>query len=323
MKKKATLMGAAAVLVAAGTLGAHDMFLRLGSYFLEPHTTATVDLVNGTFDQSQNAIARDRMQDVSIVGPGPLARRRPDTEQWKDVMAGLGPDTADGPRDTLRAAQLTFETGGPGTYVIGVSTRPRTFRLSGEDFDGYLEHDGVLDILERRRAEGTAGTPAVETYSKHVKAVVQVGDLNTDGYRTRLGYPVELIPQRNPYSVSVGDTLSLLFLKRGEPTAGQLVYASYYGHHAHTESGVHAEAIETRTDSEGIARIPVTHEGRWYARLIHMAEADSLRRAVREEAELEAGQPIPDSIPAPADSVDYVSNWTTITWEVRAGNGGS
>lgn len=318
MKKTAMVAGAVGVLLTAGALGAHDMFLRLGSYFLEPHSDATVALVNGTFEQSQNAIDPERMTDVSIVGPGAAARERLEASRWRDTVVGLATDPeGDGPPDTLRAALLSFDTGGPGTYLIGVSTRPRTFRLTGEEFDGYLEHDGVLDALERRREEETLGTPAVETYSKHVKSVVQVGDIQTHGYSARLGYPVELVPQANPYRLAVGDTLPLLFLKDGEPVAGQLVYATYEGHHAHQEGGGHVEAVTTRTDRKGVARIPLSHQGRWYARLIHMAEADSLRGIVREQAELEEGEPIPDSLAAPADSVDYVSNWATLTWEVR------
>lgn len=323
MKKKATLAGAAAVLVATGTLGAHDMFLRLGSYLLEPHTETTVALVNGTFERSQNAIARERMLDVSIVGPGVMAREEPGDSRWRDSVVGIVGEEDGGAPDTLRAALLSFRTGGPGTYTIGVSTRPRTFRLTGEQFDAYLEHDGVLDLLERRREEGTLGTPAVETYSKHVKAVVQVSDLPTDGFQARLGYPAELVPRVNPYRLAVGDTLPLLFLKDGEPVGGQLVFAAPADHYDHAEGEAHEEPVRTRTDEKGVARIPLTHEGRWYARLIHMARADSLRTAVRREADLEEGNAFPDTLEVPADSVDYVSTWATISWEVRSGNGES
>ena len=51
-------------------VAAHDLFLKLPTFLLAPHSTVTVSLVNGTFDQSDNTINRDRMLDVSVVFPG-------------------------------------------------------------------------------------------------------------------------------------------------------------------------------------------------------------------------------------------------------------
>lgn len=336
--KTTAFLASGLLLAAASSLAAHDMFLKLGTYFLQPNSEASVALLNGTFRSSENVISRDRMEDVSLAGPGPAWITHPRPTQW---------------RDTASTAVLDFETRGPGTYVLGVSTKPRTFRLTAEEFDAYLEHDGVLDVLERRRRTGRAGTPAVETYSKHVKAVLQVGDLRTDGYLRRFGYPVELVPRRNPYRLSVGDTLPLLLLKDGEPLAGQLVYASYQSYEetggdasadeagnvtdqAHSGdaggetpagpgegSGTaegdstaaperSAEAVETRTDQNGIARIPLTHEGRWYARLIHMVSR------LEQQSKGKGKKSAERALGAVADSVDYVSEWTTLTWQVRA-----
>ena len=75
--------------------------------------------------------------------------------------------------------------------------------------------------------------------------------------------------------------------------ANQLVYASYEGHHGHDAAGEHVEAVTTRTNSDGVATIPLTGTGRWYVRTIHMVETTDE----------------PD--------VDYESNWATLTFEVR------
>ena len=50
------------------------------------------------------------------------------------------------------------------------------FELTAEEFNDYLEHDGVTDVLERRRSQGQLTSDARERYSKHVKAIVQVGE---------------------------------------------------------------------------------------------------------------------------------------------------
>jgi hypothetical protein len=124
-----------------GTLSAHDMFLKLSTYFLAPNSEATVALINGTFAQSEDVITRDRMLDVSIVN-GEGAVQHPDPSQWRD----------DG-----KQALLDFTTGGAGTYLVGVSTAPRMIELSAKDFNDYLRHDGVLDALTAR-GDGTCGS---------------------------------------------------------------------------------------------------------------------------------------------------------------------
>jgi hypothetical protein len=283
--RKTLIAFAVLALAVTGTLWAHDMFLKLPSFFLEPNATARIALLNGTFDESENAIARDRMTDVSVVGPDGVAH--PPTSAWRDsAVHHWSPDSVD-------TAFLEFRTGGPGTYVIGVSTAPRVFDLSAEDFNAYLEHDGVVDVLAEREKQGRMGEPATERYSKHVKAVAQVGDARTGTFGHELGYPVEFVPLGNPYELGVGDALEVRFLRAGEPVADQIVYASYEGHHGHDDSGGHVEAVTTRTDAGGVARIPLEHAGKWYVRTIHMVET--------------TGEP----------EVDYESNWATLTFEIR------
>ncbi|MFW6192739.1 MAG: DUF4198 domain-containing protein [Gemmatimonadota bacterium] len=274
----AAALAAVGVLALVGVLQAHDMFLKLESYFLPSDATVSVQLLNGTFEQSENAIARDRMTDVSVVGPGSDDVSHPSTSRWTD---------------SANAAVLRTETGDPGTYVVGVSTAERTFTLSGEDFDGYLEHDGVLDVLEARREAGEMGTETTETYSKHVKAVVQVGEARSEAYAKRLGYPVELVPLQNPYDLSAGDTLELRFLSEGRPVSDQIVYAGYEGYEAGAGAGEHRDPVQTRTDDGGIARIPLERAGKWYVRVIHMVR-------------------VPDD-----PEVDYESNWATVSFEMR------
>ncbi|MDE2805597.1 MAG: DUF4198 domain-containing protein [Gemmatimonadota bacterium] len=269
----------------AGALSAHTMFLKLDSFFLEPHSTAAVALINGDFDKSENVITRDRMLDVSVVGPGGTIH--PPHSAWTDsAVFHWSPDSVD-------TAVLSFETGSPGTYVIGVSTAPRVFALTAREFNEYLVHDGIVDAIEQRAAAGKTNDDATERYSKHVKALIQVGDARSAEWSHKLGYPVEFIPLRNPYELGVGDDLRVRFLRAGRPVANQLVYASHDGHHGHDEAGEHVEAVTTRTDADGVAAIPLSGAGRWYVRTIHMVETTA------------------------EPEVDYESNWATLTFEVR------
>ena len=275
MKKKTLLTGLVFVLFAV-VLSAHTLFIKLDTYFLKPHSTATIALVNGTFDKSENAIARDRMTDVSVVGPGDEVMH-PDTSRWRE-------------QGTLTL--LDLETGDPGTYVVGVSTAPNMIALAAEDFNEYLEHDGIPDVLAARKRNGELGHDARERYSKHVKAVLQVGDRRTGAFGHRLGYPAEIVPMNNPYALGVGDTFEVLVLVDGKPVANQYVEASHEGYHGHDEHGGHRVAVQTRTDEAGVARIPLEAAGRWYVKLIHMVKVND-------------------------GEADYESKWATLTFEVR------
>lgn len=283
------------LLLAFVFLTSHDMFLKPDGYFLPPNSPATIQLYNGTFERSENAISRDRMLDVSLVGNG--ERRAVAPDHWTD-------------KDS--AAVLSFTTGAPGTCVAGVSTAARNIEMTAEDFNGYLEHDGVLDMLQWRKENGAMEQDAVEKYSKHVKTLFQVGDQTSEDWKTVLGYPIEFVPLENPYDLHPGHELQVQLLWKGEPLADQLVYvgsvASDHDHdggHTHPdaadhdheagESHQHSDAAPLRTDAEGMVRVKLTAEGTWYLRTIHMELSE-------------------------APGLTHESNWATLTFAVGQGH---
>ena len=99
---------------------------------------------------------------------------------------------------------LDLALGDTGTYVVGVSTRPREIELRAEEFNAYLEEDGIPDILEARRRSNELDKGVRERYSKHVKAVFQVGQARSEGFSTALGYAAEIVPLDNPYAIGRG-----------------------------------------------------------------------------------------------------------------------
>lgn len=261
---------AAMVLASAAVASAHDMFVKPARFFVEENSQVLVRILNGTFSKSENSIDRVRLGDVSIASPA--GRERLDTAMW----------TVAGDTSTFR-----LRTGAAGTYVIGVSTRPSVIALTAKEFNNYLRDDGIPDVLEARRKAKRLQTPARERYSKHVKALVQVGGTRTGEFTTALGYAAEIVPLDNPYALSVGDTLRVRTLVDGQPVANQLVV-----HGGRAPNGARLNQRNLRSDGSGVAHIALRQRGTWYVKFIHMAEVES-------------------------DTVDYESKWATLTFQLR------
>ncbi len=237
----------------------HVLFLVVPDHDVPANTEVEVALVNGTFEKSENAIARNRMVDVTYLD-GTGKRVSVPTSAWRD--------------EDLKAI-VNLNSGGEGTALLGVSTGSRLIEMSAEDFNRYLRNDGVLDTLEARRAAGILDSPARESYAKHVKTLLRVGGGSSDAWQTVLGYPVELVPLSNPFELRSGDTLRLQVLASGKALPNQLVFASHENFHGHGDDGSHQEAENARSDENGVVEIPVSEPGRWYVRLIHMVEDES------------------------------------------------
>jgi uncharacterized GH25 family protein len=255
--------------VAATAIYAHDLFIKMDSYFVSPETPLRVPIINGTFELSENSITPDRLADVSIFSESGLRGIR--QEDWNSEG------------DTTF---LDIRSGDPGTYVLGVSTLPRDLALAAADFNEYLAHDGIPDVLAQREEDDELDKDVVEQYSKHVKAVFQVGEARTGGLDRVLGHPAELVPVGNPYAHTVGDEFGFRALVDGEPMANQLVLCGGVG-----ARGLFEER-SARTDSGGEVRFTIEEPGRWYVKFINMQKTS-------------------------LEGLDYESKWATLTFEVR------
>lgn len=232
----------------AVSVAAHDLFVKFDNYFVSPQTQVEARLLNGSFTKSEGVVSRERVSDASLIGPSG-AVTHPAATDWRD----------EGSTTFLRVT-----TGEAGTYVAGLSTKPREISLKAKDFNAYLREDGLPEILAARRRNGELGQDARERYAKYVKAVFQAGASRTATFKQALGYPVEIIPQQNPYDLQPGQTLEVLCLKDGQPLAGQFVLAG------REVKGRIRPAPGVKTDAQGRARILLRGPGSWYVKFINM-----------------------------------------------------
>ena len=273
MMRRSVMAFAVALLVTA-VASAHDLFMKLDSYFLAPNTRASVRLLNGTFQKSDGLVARNRFRDVSLYAPdlsGPISQ----SVTW---------------RDEGKTTVMDVKTGGPGTYLAGVSTKPREIDLKAAEFNDYLQHDGIPDTLAERTKLNELKKDVRERYSKHVRAIFQVGDKLSDDYKRQLNYPAEIIPQQNPYALKVGDTITVLCMVEGQPARHQFSWLG--GSRAMgscMNSMLHSRGARTL---RALRSVKLAGAGKWYIKFIHMT-------------------PLADP------NLNYESRWASLTFEIR------
>ena len=267
--KKQTIFASILSLALVASIFGHDLFLKADSFFLAPNSKFTIKVMNGTFQASEGAVSFARLNDVSVVSAGKTVHPL-ETDFTKNETTAF----------------MNLTTGATGTYVIGLSTKSREIALKAADFNEYLKEDGLPDTLEERRKTGELEKDAKERYAKHVKAILQVGDKRTDDYKAVLGYPVELIPQQNPYKLKKGDTIDILCLKDGKPLVGQVVLAG------REENEKIVIAPELRSDKNGIVKLRLDGARNSYVKFINMAKLND-------------------------PNLNYESKWTTLTFEMK------
>jgi uncharacterized GH25 family protein len=103
-----------------------------------------------------------------------------------------------------------------------------------------------------------------------------------------LGFTLELVPEKNPYSLRPGDTLPVRLLFRGQPLAGALVHAALHGQ---PDAGASA-----RTGPDGRAKLKLSRDGFWMIKAVEMG-------------------PAPQGVDA-----DWQSLWASLTFEMGTAN---
>lgn len=173
---------------------------------------------------------------------------------------------------------LRDRPGRAGQYVIAVEIAPRAIRESTAGFRRYLDLEGATAAAARVDREGLlAGRDSVtRRYAKYAKAVVEVGAGGAAAFARAVGHPLEFVPLRDPRSLRPGDALEVELRFLGQPLPGAPVHADHAPFDASREAaadGHGASALEAVTDGRGRFTVPVTAEGLWNVRAVHVEQA--------------------------------------------------
>ncbi len=258
----------AAIALSRAPLFAHDMWIVPTTFSPEPGEIVGVRLRVG-----QDLLGDPLPRDPALVNQFVVE----DATGRKPVY---GRDGAD-PAGLLRVAM-------PGLLVIGYRSNPSAIELAAETFNQYVKEEGLDAVAALRARRNETGAIAHELFSRCAKSLVLSGSPSDAQGDRRLGFPLELVAERNPYAVRDAQDLPVRLTYENRPLAGALVVAMNRLNPS--------EKLAARTDSDGRVRFRLRPGGMWLIKAVHM-------------------------IPAPAGtSAEWASFWASLTFELGAAN---
>jgi len=258
----------AALELAAASLFAHDMWIEPTTFF-----PAAGQIVGARLRVGQDLLGDPLPRDPALVKEFVFQ----DAEGRKPLV---GRDGAD-PAGFLRVAS-------PGLLVVGYFSNPSAIELLPEKFNQYLKDEGLDGVAALRAQRNQTGAKARELFSRCAKSLLLSGSSSEKQGDRQLGFTLELVAERNPYSIRNGEDLPVRLTYQNRPLPGALVVA--------INRLNPAENLSARTDAGGRVRLRMRSDGMWMIKAVHM-------------------------IPAPAGSnADWASYWASLTFELRRAN---
>ncbi|MGI8743332.1 MAG: DUF4198 domain-containing protein [Bryobacteraceae bacterium] len=222
-------------------LAAHDLYLLPSSFYVAIGERLIVSINDGDgFPQSEAAAPLDRLRDTDLITP-----------------------TAVYNIANLHAAETTVvgeaNIKAKGTLILTARSTPAFIQMEPRKFRDYLKQEGLTGVLSQE----IEGQPARERYSKYAKALIQ-SETGDEFFSHVVGFMIEIVPEKNPFTLHAGDELPIQVLVRGKPAADLQIEA------ARAQTGPGEIKVIGRTDATGHAMIPIDGIGKWRLHTISM-----------------------------------------------------
>ena len=228
---------AGACLLAATSALAHDTWIISDQMRIAPKSTVTLDLTS--------AVEFPKLE----IGPKP--------ENVPNASARLAGRTLEITEKSPAPQSLQFKTelADPGIAAIwiklpsrAVDLKPEQVKMFNDEVNAPAELQKEYDDMpEPKRWRGTS--------TKHPKTFVRVGAPKNDTtWKEPVGLFLEIIPEKDPTALRVGDEFPVRVLRDGAPFAGFPLHAVTAGD---------KEGVAQKTDAAGRATFKLNKAGRW------------------------------------------------------------
>lgn len=172
-----------------------------------------------------------------------------------------------------------------GTKLFVMRGVPAFIEVDAEVFNKYLKEHSLDEAYNHRTKTNTLDTPGRETYERCTRLLVQVGGKTDETYLTETDFPLEIIPEKNPYSLKLGDVIRFRILYEGKPLFGARVYVWNRSNRRTIRQPVYSQ-------QDGSVEARLSDAGPWMISVIKM-------------------------IPAKDGEADWHSYWSNLVFGVR------
>ena len=169
----------------------------------------------------------------------------------------VGRDGAD-PAGLMRVAS-------PGLLVAGYHSKPSPVVLQAPKFNEYLTEEGLESIAALRAKRGETSAEAREVFVRCAKSLLLAGPADAAQQDRVLGLPLELVADRNPYLMTIGQSLGVRLLYGDQPLSGALVVA--------LNQRDPMARVAARSDKAGHVTLKLSQPGPWLIKAVHMIPA--------------------------------------------------
>ena len=245
------LLASAFVALATASPTAHDMWIEPTAFL-----PATGQIVGVKLRVGQDLLGDPIPRDPTLINQFVVD----DGTGRKPVVGRDGTD----PAGYVRIAA-------DGLTIVGYQSNPSAVQLAAEKFNSYLAEEGLDAVASVRTTRRETMTPARELFSRCAKTLMQSGSPGDQGDRA-LGFTLELVAERNPYTLRSGDDLPVRLTYERRPLAGALVVA--------INRLNPADKLTARSDADGRAHFRLKSGGVWLIKAVHMIPAPRARTPI-------------------------------------------
>lgn len=226
---------------------AHDFWIEPGSFRPTPGQTVPLHLYVG----------QDFAGESNIYWPEGFERYALHDAGGQTPVAGVPGDDPAG-HFSLRRAGLGIVAYHSRFKDVNFEERAR--------FEAYLDKEGLERVRALPEFAQLLALPIRERYARSAKSLVSAASpvADTAGDRA-LGLPLELVAERNPYTLPAGAPLPVRLLRQGRPLPGALLVAF--------RKAAPQRKLKVRTDAQGRAELALEGAGIWLLTAVHLYPA--------------------------------------------------
>ena len=158
---------------------------------------------------------------------------------------------------------LTVSLREEGTQLVVMQSNKAFIELEGEKFNEYLKEEGLDDAYALREKTHSLDKPSKEFHSRYTKLLLQVGDKKDATYEKVIGFPVEIIPEKNPYTLKKGDPVRFKIFFEGKPLFGAKVKVWNRFDNRTTLQNIY-------TEKNGMMETRISNPGPWMVSVVKM-----------------------------------------------------